>query len=166
MPATYQLGKIAQQVAEKMKLPLHTEEKFLYDCIYSFTNVPIHLVCAIQSEINDEIVLMGERSDEALLYYRGGISSKTQKPLECLYLNNLEKVIGVTWGYPEDCGVLEILDVKSSIALQELSEVSAGMGGRAVCVYHMEAPKPQPLKGTAQFSDFLRLYQTIEALLK
>src|SRR3989344_3530324 len=106
IPETYHLGKIAQQVAEKIELPLRQEEKFSRDIIYSFANVPIHLLCTILSEIKDEIVLMGERGDEALLYYRGGISSKTQETLECLYLNNSQRVIGVTWGYPEDQGVL------------------------------------------------------------
>jgi hypothetical protein len=173
IPDNYRLSKAAEFVAKRMGLELSEakgKDRQFYEAITSFANPTDHLIqLAIRrGQVEQEVVLSGERDNEALIHYTGAISRATGKPVESLYATDSKKILAVTWGYPEDLGVLEIMDLRGSIALQELSCVSEGMGGRPIAIAHIDAPQPQPYRGVAQFreQDFDKLYHTIETLLE
>ncbi len=173
IPDNYRLSKAAESVAKHMGLELSEAEgkdRQFYEALTSFANPTNHLIqLAIRrGQVNQEVVLSAERDNEALIHYTGAVSQATGKPVESLYATDSKRILAVTWGYPEDLGVLEVMDLRGSIALQELSGVSEGMGGRPVVVAHMDAPQPQPYRGVAQFreQDFDKLYHTIDTLLE
>ena len=60
------------------------------------------------------------------------------------------------------------MDVRGSIALQELSGVTRGFGGRSSVIANMDAPQPRSYRGVAQFreQDFDKLHQAIAILLE
>ncbi|MEK6900402.1 MAG: hypothetical protein AABX05_04735, partial [Nanoarchaeota archaeon] len=108
--------------------------------------------------------LLGKQ-EGALLHYTGGISLSGDVR-ESLHINNGKRVIGVTFGVPENnLGSLLAFDLAGSIALEELSGVEYVQGGDAV-VYDQRLPKPGPFKGAAQFRDFSKVYKTINTLLR
>ena len=164
IPENYRLYRLAETVARKIGVDLaepQGRDRTLYDTVMSFDHPTDHLIrlAYIRGEVDSEVILAGEKN-EALIHYSGAISKSTGKPVETVYATDARRVVVVTWGYPEDLGVLEVYDIKGSIALQEL------MGdNRAVSV--MSAPNPQPYMGIAQFTDkdFDRLHRTIETLL-
>lgn len=82
--------------------------------------------------LEERMILTGQENN-VLVYYSGAISKNTEKPVELLYATNSKIVLGVTWGHPQEVGTLEILNLRGSIALQELSGVSEGMGGWICC---------------------------------
>lgn len=172
IPETYRLYQIAQSIAQRMNLdlvPAVGRDKELYSAVLSFANSTDHLRrCALdRGRCENEIVLIAERGIENLIHYSGALSTSRGKPIETLYTNNSRKRISITWGYPEDTGVLEVADIRGSIAIQQLSGVERGMGGRSSVIYNSEAPQPRSYSGVAQFraDDWDKLYHTIETLL-
>ena len=119
-----------------------------------------------RGEVEGEIVLLGEEN-EKWVHYAGGISKASEETTESLYAADRQRALSVTWGYPKDVGVLEVIDVKRSIALQELSGVFEAQGGRAAVICAVGAPRPHSFEGAAQFRsrDFEKLYETIDILL-
>lgn len=167
LPTNYELGAVAEKVANNLELELQPDHnENLMEVISGFAYVPLNLMLFVlnRGEVKESVIILGER-DQALLHYTGGVT-EFGKVRESLYVNNGKMVIGVTFGAPEDCrGSLLVCDVSGSIALQELSGVESGQGG-GVCIYDQRLLKPAPLQGTAQFGDFSKAYKTINALLK
>lgn len=170
IPESYKLYKIAETAARRIGVDLaepQGRDQTLYQAVMSFGNPTEHLIQLAfrRGKVDNEIILAGEQNG-ALIHYSGAISQSTKKPLETVYAADSRSVMTVTWGYPEDVGVLEICNVKGSIALQKLSGVKTGMGGRAIVVFDRAAPQPQSYSGIAQFRDrdLDKLHQTIETL--
>ena len=163
LPANYELGTVAEKVAKDLGLELQEDgNENLMAVMSKFANVPRNIIQFIieRGDVKESVMILGER-DQALLYYTGGIS-EVGKVCESLYVNNSKRVIGVTFGVPENnSGSLLVLDVVGSIALQELSDVESN---GAMC-YDLRLPKPEPLKGIAQFRYFSKVYKTINTLL-
>ena len=168
LPTDYKLGAVAEKVALDLHLQLQeVDNDSPLEVMIEFANLPQNLVSFIlgRGEVTNPLMLLGELENKALLHYTGGIS-KAGNVCESLYVNNSKRVIGVTFGVPENyTGSLFVLDLAGSIALQKLSGAEPGHGG-LVCVYHPELPKPEPLKGAAQFEDFSKVYETISRLLE
>ncbi len=172
IPESYRLNKIAETVARRIGVNLaepQGRDRTLFDAVISFGNPTDHLIqlAFSRGEVDSEVILAGEQNG-ALIHYSGAIYKSTGEPVETVYATDSRRVIAITWGYPKDVGVLEVCDVKGSIALQELSGVTIEMGGRAGVVFNMLAPKPQSYIGIAQFQDgdFDKLHRTIETLLE
>jgi hypothetical protein len=172
IPESYRLHKIAETVARRIGVDLtepQGRDRTLYDAVMSFGNPTDHLIQLTirRGEVNTEVILAGEQN-QCLIHYSGATSKSSGKPIETIYATDSKRVIAVTWGYPEDVGVLEVCDVKGSVALQELSGVTKDFHGRPGVVFNMLAPKPQSYFGIAQFrdGDFDKLHRTIETLLE
>ena len=167
LPVNYELGAVAEKVAKDLELEIQKDDnENLMKVMSTFANIPQNLMQFIldRGKVRESIMLLGERSDQ-LIHYTGGIAEEGNVR-ESLFVNNGKKVIGVTLGVPvEGKGSLLVCDVVGSIAIQELSGVESGHGGE-VCIYDNRLPKPGPLKGTAQFSNCSKLYETINTLLK
>mgnify|MGYP001611471925 FL=1 len=162
LPANYKLGSIAEKVADDLGLELQEDYTPLWKAMTTFANVPgnlLHFVIGQQGKAKEPLMLLGER-DKSLIHYSGAMSEEGNV-CESLYVNDLKRIIGVTFGIPEGRGALTVLDIAGSIALQELSGVYAGG-----MVYDLRLPKPEPFRGAAQFEDFSRVYKTINTLLK
>jgi len=122
-PENYTLGKIATEVASYMNLELKEAEgndRKLVQIVTSLTNPTDHFILfsVKNHKVKKEIVLLDEYKRK-FIYYYGAISTSINKPIEAIYVTDSKKVIAVTLGYPENIGVLEVLDVGGNIALQE-----------------------------------------------
>ncbi|MFH1072509.1 MAG: hypothetical protein V1743_03710 [Nanoarchaeota archaeon] len=181
IPKDYLLAEIAQHIANKWNLQLEEPRKkrSLWEEMNTFHKSSIHLtqLAYFRGRVEDQIMLMNPYGENARVHYCGARSAVTQKTIESIYAHNANKVLIVTWGYPEDTGVLEVTDLPGSLALEKLSRVRAGQGGRGSVVYSSEAPKPQPYFGVSQFYEnsfdaedgidiFATLKETIDILLQ
>ena len=173
IPEDYRLGKIAQDLAKRMNIELNEEVgnyKDLRRAVMFLSNTTDHFLrfaLGRHGHVKKEIVLMDDQDSKSLIHYSGAIFD-TEKPIESLYANNSKRVLIVTWGFPEyDHGVLEVLDIKGSIALEKLSGVRKEMGGRSEVIANVNLPISQPYKGVSNFQeqDFDKLSSTIETLL-
>jgi hypothetical protein len=177
----YRIYKVAEMVAEHIGLTMGSSKIEWGDAnsvpLENFTMFPYdsdrHLSFTLHSGIlkpmsqnEPNTFLRSAEEGNNFVHYEGAKSEGNI--LELLYATNGSKLLVTTFGWPEDIGVVELTDVKGSIALQELSSVTTGMDGRGSIIYNYGAPKPQPCKGIAQFrgEGFDQFYKTIETLLE
>ena len=156
-----------------MGIPLHypTEEieRNFWEMIQSFPHVTQHLInFAIQrGSVHTETIHIG-RKEKMLIYYTRAHSTFLGRKLESFYIATPKRAVSITYGHPSNTGVLEVVDLPASLALQELSEVQQGISGSSFVRAHLQAPHPQAFYGIANFrkETIKKVLPTLETLFE
>ena len=127
---TYKFIHLLPLIAERFLVEINERDALdspLYHRLLQYANVPSHLNAIVMRRglVFDEVIFTGEKPDVAVIY-SGALSTTTQKPIELLFATDCKKVLAVTYGVPEGLGVLEVINIPASIALQEISGVEHG----------------------------------------